>query len=106
MLADYGQIELLWSTEPEAGIELAYKHQPDLILLDLHLGGKDGGEVLRQLKQDDQMAGIPVVVVSADATPGQIERLLALGAHSYLTKPLDIKHFIQLVEELLREKVA
>ena len=106
VLADYGQIELLWSTEPEAGIELAHKHQPDLILLDLHLGGKDGGEVLRQLKQDDQTAGIPVVMVSADATPGQIERLLALGAQSYLTKPLDIKLFIQLVEELLREKVG
>jgi len=106
VLADYGQIELLWSTEPEAGIELAYKHQPDLILLDLHLGGKDGGEVLRRLKQDDQTASIPVVMVSADATPGQIERLLALGAQSYLTKPLDIKLFIQLVEELLREKVG
>jgi len=45
-------------------------------------------------------------MVSADATPGQIERLLALGAQSYLTKPLDIKLFIQLVEELLREKVG
>ena len=106
VLADYGQIELLWSTEPEAGIELAYKHQPDLILLDLHLGGNDGGEVLRRLKEDDQTASIPVVMVSADATPGQIERLLAGGAQSYLTKPLDIKLFIQLVEELLREKVA
>ena len=80
MLADYGQIELLWSTEPEAGIKLAYQHRPNLILLDLHLGGKDGGEVLRRLKQDDQTANIPVVMVSADATPDQIERLLALGA--------------------------
>ena len=104
VLADYGQIELLWATESETGLELAHQHHPDLILLDLHLGGRDGGEVLRRLKEDDQTASIPVVMVSADATPGQIERLLALGAHSYLTKPLDIKLFIQLIEELLSKK--
>ena len=106
VLTDYGQTELLWSTGSEAGIKLAHEHQPNLILLDLHLGGEDGGEVLRQLKEDNQTASIPVVMVSADATPGQIERLLALGAHSYLTKPLDIKLFIKLIEELLREKVG
>ena len=44
ILADYGQIELLWSTEPEAGIKLAYQHRPNLILLDLHLGGRDGAK--------------------------------------------------------------
>ncbi len=104
VLADYGQIELLWSTGPEAGISLAHEHRPNLILLDLHLGGEDGGEVLQRLKEDDETASIPVVMVSADATPGQIERLLALGAYSYLTKPLDIKLFIQLIEELLSEK--
>jgi PAS domain S-box-containing protein len=104
VLADYGQIELLWGTGAETGFRLAHEHHPDLILLDLHLGGRDGGEVLRRLKEDDQTASIPVVMVSADATPGQIERLLALGAQSYLTKPLDIKLFIQLIDELLSEK--
>ena len=106
VLADYDQIELLWATESESGIELAYEHQPDLILLDLHLGGRDGGEVLRRLKQDDQTSSIPVVMVSADATPDQIQRLLAMGALYYLTKPLDIKIFMQLIEQLLREKVG
>jgi CheY-like chemotaxis protein len=104
VLADYGQVKLLWGTESEAGIRLAREHHPDLILLDLHLGGRDGGEVLRRLKQDDQTAGIPVIIVSADATPGQIERLLAMGAQSYLTKPLEIKLFLRLIEELLGEK--
>jgi CheY-like chemotaxis protein len=104
VMADYGQVELLWSTESEMGIKLAHEHRPDLILLDLHLGGSDGGEVLRQLKEDDQTAGIPVVMISADAAPDQIKRLLALGAHSYLTKPLDIKLFVELIEELLNVK--
>jgi PAS domain S-box-containing protein len=104
VLADYSQIELLWASDPQTGIESARLHHPNLILLDLHLGSRDGAEVLRQLKQDVQTATIPVVMVSADATPGQIERLVSLGVHSYLTKPLDIKRFIQIIEELLTEK--
>jgi CheY-like chemotaxis protein len=104
ILADYSQIELLWAADPQTGIESARLHHPNLILLDLHLGSRDGTEVLKQLKQDVETAMIPVVVVSADATPGQIERLISLGAHSYLTKPLDVKHFIQLMEEILTEK--
>lgn len=104
VLADYSQIELLWATDPKSGIETARQRRPSLILLDLHLGGKDGAEVLSQLKKDKQTAEIPVVMVSADATPGQVERLTSLGAYKYLTKPLNVKHFIQLVEELLGEK--
>jgi CheY-like chemotaxis protein len=68
------------------------------------LGGRDGAEVLRQLKASSQTSDIPVVVVSADATSGQAERLMALGAHSYLTKPLDVQLFIQRIEKLLNEQ--
>lgn len=105
VLADYSQIELLWAADPQTGIESARLHHPSLILLDLHLGSRDGAEVLRQLKQDVETASIPVIMVSADATHSQIERLIALGAHSYLTKPLDVKLFMQLIEDLLSEKV-
>lgn len=104
VLADYSQIELLWATEAGAGLELAHQRHPHLILLDLHLHGLDGADVLRQLKQDVSTSAIPVVVVSADATPGQIERLTALGAKAYLTKPLNVKHFVKLVEEILGEE--
>jgi CheY-like chemotaxis protein len=103
-LADYSQIELLWAADARAGLEAARDHHPNLILLDLHLGGSDGAELLKQLKQDKETAEIPVVFVSADATSGQAHRLTALGAHTYLTKPLDVKHFVQLTEEYLAEK--
>jgi PAS domain S-box-containing protein len=105
VLADYSQIELLWAADPQTGIEAARLHHPSLILLDLHLGSRDGADVLKQLKQDAETASIPVIMVSADATHSQIERLVALGAHSYLTKPLDVKLFMQLIEDLLSEKV-
>ena len=102
ILADYEQIELLWATDPEQGMKLAYQHRPNLILLDLHLGGRDGAEVLNLLNQDAYISAIPVVIVSADATYEQVHRLLAMGATAYLTKPLDVKRFVQLVEELLK----
>jgi len=105
VLADYSQIKLLWAADARAGLEMARGHQPHLVLLDLHLGGTDGAEVLRHLKQNQETAAIPVVIVSADATSGQIERLTSLGAQAYLTKPLNVKKFVRLMEELLSEKV-
>ena len=104
IFSDYSQIELLWAPDAKTGIETARQRHPSLILLDLHLGGTDGAEVLSQLKHDRGTAQIPVVLVSADATSGQAERLISLGAHAYLTKPLNVKHFVQLIEELLGEK--
>jgi PAS domain S-box-containing protein len=104
VLADYTQIELLWAADLKTGMQLASERQLDLILLDVHLSGMDGGEILRQLKWNRKMAEPPVVVISADATPRQIERLMSWGAHSFLTKPLDVKQFVRLIEELLAEK--
>ena len=104
VLADYSQLKLLWAADAKNGIELVHQYHPSLILLDLHLGKSNGVDVLRQLKQDQRTADIPVIVVSADATSGQPERLAALGAYAYLTKPFDVKRFVQLIEELLAEK--
>jgi len=92
-------IKLLTAMQGRMGLDLAREHVPDLILLDLHLPDMHGDEVLRQLRADRRTKDIPVAIVSADATPGQIERLLAAGAQSYLTKPLDIKNLLAFVDE-------
>ncbi len=73
-----------------AGLECAVRDVPDLILLDLHLPDLHGEQVLKELRAEPVTAAIPVVVLSADATPGVIRRLLAGGALAYLTKPLDL----------------
>ena len=73
-----------------AGIESALRAAPDLILLDLDLGDLHGSEVLHQLKTDSRTMAIPVVILSADASPGVIRRLLKHGALGYLTKPIDL----------------
>jgi CheY-like chemotaxis protein len=69
--------------------------------LDLHLPGTPGEEVLHQLKVDEDTDEIPVVVISADATATAVKRLLGSGASDYLTKPLDIKRFLEVVDKTL-----
>jgi len=89
ILLQQSQIKLLAAMQGIIGLELARQHHLDLILLDLNLPDMGGQEVLRQLREDPATRETPVVIISADATPGQIERLLAAGANAYLTKPLD-----------------
>jgi PAS domain S-box-containing protein len=101
MLAEQPEIELLTAMQGGLGLDLARKHLPDLILLDLHLPDLRGHEVLARLRQDKRTRGIPVVVISADATPRQIQRLMAGGARSYLTKPLDIGEFFRVIDETM-----
>jgi CheY-like chemotaxis protein len=83
------------------GLDLAREHRPDLILLDLHLPDMTGAEVLDLLGEDPATSDIPVVIISADATPGQIQRLLSAGALEYLTKPLDVRRFLDVVDTTL-----
>ncbi|MDF1503736.1 PAS domain S-box protein [Roseisolibacter sp. H3M3-2] len=85
----------------QLGVELAREHLPDLVLLDLHLPDIPGAEVLRRLRADPRTAAIPVVVVSADATPASLERLRRAGADAYLTKPLDVDEFLAVVQRHL-----
>jgi CheY-like chemotaxis protein len=78
----------------QLGLELVREYRPDVVLVDLHLPDLDGREVLEQLKADPATADIPVVVLSADATPSQVERLRVAGAADYLTKPLDVERLM------------
>jgi CheY-like chemotaxis protein len=94
-------LSLMHARSGGSGVELAGAHGPKLILLDLNLPDMHGSEVLRQLQNDPATAKIPVVVLSADATPSQIERLLTAGARNYLTKPFDIDPFLAVVDEMV-----
>ncbi len=99
-------LKLLHASRGEAGVELALIHRPKLILLDLNLPDMHGSEVIERLQSDPSTAQLPVVVLSADATPSQIERLLAAGARNYLTKPFDIDPFLAVVDEMVSERAA
>ncbi|KAB7765194.1 hybrid sensor histidine kinase/response regulator [Xanthomonas maliensis] len=74
---------------------------PDLILLDLHLSDGNGEELLRELQNQPQIAAVPVVVISADATAATVARVGAHGVRAYLTKPLDVAEFFRVIDGLL-----
>jgi two-component system, sensor histidine kinase and response regulator len=98
MLADQPHIQLITAMQGQLGIELARRHSPDMILLDLHLPDLPGWEVLSRLQRDKTTRDIPVVIISADATSRQIKRLMTAGAHAYLTKPLDMLEFSRVID--------
>ena len=83
----------LSAVQGRLGLELAFVHQPDLILLDRHLPDMPGEEVLDQLRADPRTAGIPVIVISADVMPGRGSALRNAGAVAFLTKPIDVEAF-------------
>ena len=94
-------VRLLVAMQGRLGLEMAFQHRPDLILLDLHLPDVSGEEVLHRLQVNPATCDIPVVMVSADAIPAQAASLRAAGAADYLTKPLDVKRFLEVVHGYL-----
>jgi PAS domain S-box-containing protein len=100
IIAKMPNVELVTAVTAADGIETINRTLPNLILLDLDLPDMSGFEVLQRLRLDDLTRKIPVVIVSADATQKQIDRLIDAGARSYLTKPLDIKLFLQVISDV------
>jgi CheY-like chemotaxis protein len=98
VLAQRPGMQLIPAMQGRLGVELARQHQPVLILLDLNLADISGEEVLHMLRDDPVTAGTPVAIVSADAMPRQVQRLLAAGATAYLTKPIDVRELLELVD--------
>jgi CheY-like chemotaxis protein len=94
-------VKLISAMQGRLGFELAKEHHPDLVLLDMRLADIPGRQVLFRLQGDPTTVDIPVVILSAEALPGDIESLLRAGARAYLTKPFQIEVILELMEELL-----
>jgi PAS domain S-box-containing protein len=92
-------IEVVAANQGMLGVELAAKLQPALVLLDLHLPDIAGEQILHRLRENSATASIPVAILSADATVGQSQRLLAAGAVAFMSKPLDVAELLRLVDE-------
>jgi CheY-like chemotaxis protein len=103
ILAQRPQVELRVSVNGRDGLAAVREHTPDLILLDMHLPDATGLEILRELRTDPRTSDTPIVVVSADALPQQIEAALAAGCTQYLTKPVSVSEVLQVVDQLLEQ---
>jgi len=95
-------IHLRTAPEAQQGIDAAVANTPDLILLDIHLPGMDGITAVKKLKSCHETKKIPVVAISADAQPGEIEKAMAAGFDHYITKPVKIPQLLKMIEKMLK----
>ena len=95
-------IRLLSAHDGASGLQLARASRPDAILMDINLPGISGIKVLKLLQNDPALAHIPVIALSANAMPGDIEKGLAVGFFRYLTKPINIHQFMATLDEVLK----
>ncbi len=102
LVARRADLRLLKSGNGSSGIALARIHQPDVILLDINLPGINGFQVLNILRDDPLTRHIPVLALSANAMPHDIDNGLSAGFFRYLTKPIKIDQFMQALDQALR----
>ncbi|MGZ4956815.1 MAG: ATP-binding response regulator, partial [Methylobacter sp.] len=95
------QFRLITAHNAELGLELVSAHHPDLVLLDINLPGMDGYQVLSVFRSLDSVKKTPVIAISANATPRDIERGKSAGFDEYITKPVDVTHFLETVDRLI-----
>jgi CheY-like chemotaxis protein len=106
ILARRPSVRLLPAMLGRLGLDLALEHRPHLILLDLHLPDMSGVDVLAALRRDRSTRDIPVVVLTADATRRELDRLQRLGVRAYLTKPIGVRRLLQVVDEFAAARAA
>ena len=102
IIARRPDLRLLTAANAVIGIELARKEQPTVILMDINLPGISGTAAMEILRDDPATAHIPIVAISANAIPRDIEMSLAKGFFRYLTKPIKIKEFTETLNAALK----
>ncbi|MFJ4029351.1 ATP-binding protein [Paenarthrobacter sp. NPDC089989] len=103
IISGMGGLNLISATSGESGVALARDKTPQLILLDLNLSDMSGVDVVKLLQEDERTKDIPVIILSADATPARITELRSMRILDYLTKPFDIEHFARTVRQALAQ---
>ena len=84
-------------------LDLARKHKPDLILMDIQLPEVSGLEVTKWIKEDDELKAIPVIAVTAFAMKGDEERIREGGCEAYLSKPISVAKFLETVRHFVKQ---
>ena len=106
LIARRPDLRLLSARDGQSGVEIARMALPDVILMDINLPGVNGIQALKILAREPATAGIPVIALSANAMPRDIERGLEVGFFSYLTKPIKVDVFMAAVDAALQLHAA
>ena len=102
LLASAGY-DLIEAADGAAGVAMAAKHQPDLILMDIQLPVMDGYEAARRIKADAQLKHIPIIAVTSYALSGDEAKAFAAGCDAYVAKPFSPRQLLAKIRELLAE---
>ena len=102
LLRQRSNIKILSAHDPVLGLELIAEYIPDIILLDINLPGIDGFEVLKRLREQKNTCEIPVVAISANAMPRDIENGLKAGFDQYITKPINVIELLSVIDKTLQ----
>ena len=99
--------ELIWVRDGMEAMDYLHKvgkyknaDYPDIILLDLNLPSKDGKEVLREIKSNNDLKQIPVIILTISSSEDDIIKSYNLQANSYITKPIDLEEFINVIKSI------
>ncbi len=101
IIARLPSLRLLTAADARTGIDIARASRPDVVLMDINLPGLNGVEAMKILRADPVTAGIPVMALSANALPRDVEKGLQAGFFRYITKPIQVNEFIRALQSAL-----
>jgi len=93
--------EIYEASDGVEALSCAHRIHPDLVILDLHMPGLDGFGVVKELRNDESFAGVPVIALTASAMQGDRQRAMSAGFTGYITKPVSLKTLRSEIERLL-----
>jgi two-component system cell cycle response regulator DivK len=93
--------DTLQTRDGREALELARKHRPDLILMDIQLPEVSGLEVTKWIKQDEDLKSIPIIAVTAFAMKGDEEKIRDGGCEAYMAKPISVVSFLETIEKFV-----
>ncbi len=102
LIARRPDLRLLSAADANLGVEFARAYQPEVILMDINLPGMSGIEAMNILRRDPSTAHIPIIALSANAVPRDIDRALEAGFFNYLTKPIKVDKFMEALDAALK----
>jgi len=101
LLSSFDNIELVTAASAELGVELARARHPEVIIMDINLPGMSGVDALKMLRAEPGTKDIPVIALTAAASPHDRQRGMQAGFHRYLTKPVKVDELLTILEALL-----
>jgi two-component system cell cycle response regulator DivK len=94
--------QVLEAVTGEEGVRMAIERKPDLVLMDIQLPGINGIEALKQLRADPALARVPVIAFTASVTPTDRSQISAAGFDAFLSKPINLKDFLSVIQDQLQ----